>query len=280
MPELARDRLVIAPDYPGYGESDHWPEEVQPAITDYADSMEEVIRHFGLEQLHLVGHHTGAMVAVELAQRHPQLVGKVINISAPILNEQEVQYLHDYFATIPLDQEGTRFQTMWQRVLKFRGPGMTLEMAAASLADNLRGGERYEDGHRAAFNHSHTYAETLARIDQPVLVMNVCDDLFEPSKAGGQLLEERQARRLSRLGARLSRYLARRGRGGDACLPRLIPTLGYLGRALLLPGEWRVMSFYRRRRLIPAIALPSGHRRHQHRRHARPVGGSTGCGLQ
>lgn len=182
LPELAKDRLVIAPDYPGYGESDHYPLGYAPSIADYADAIYQVIEHFNLEQVHLLGYHTGSMVAVDLALRYPSIVGKLINISAPILSTKEADDFKQYFAPIPLDKAGTRFSTMWERVIHYRGPGMTLEMAAISMAENLRGGDAYEDGHYAAFDYSQQYKEDLGRIDQPVLVMNLGDDLCEHSK--------------------------------------------------------------------------------------------------
>jgi len=182
MPELAQDRLVIAPDYPGYGESSHFPDRHKPSVSDYADSIEQVVEHFGLDQVLLVGYHTGSMVAVELAYRHPELVMKVINIAAPLLTKQEIDDFHKYYAPIPLDKKGTRFSVMWERVLFYGGPGFTLEMAADSMAENLRGGERYEDGHAAAFDYAETYARRLQVIEQPVWVMNLADDLAEHSR--------------------------------------------------------------------------------------------------
>ena len=182
MPALAEHRLVIAPDYPGYGESDPFREIPAPEIPDYAEAISDVIAHFQLSYCDIVGYHTGAMVAVYLADKYPRLVRRLINISAPLFTPAEVAEFKQYFAPVPLDEAGTRFKTMWQRVLKYRGPGMTLEMAAASMAENLRGGERYEDGHYAAFNFSSRYAELIEQIEQPLLVMNLNDDLHQHSK--------------------------------------------------------------------------------------------------
>lgn len=182
MPELAAQRYVVAPDYPGYGESDLFRNMEAPTIKDYADAIAQVIEHLQISTLDLIGYHTGSMIAVLLAHQYPKLVRRVINISAPIFTKQEVDDFHQYFAPIPLDEAGTRFRTMWQRIIKYRGPQMTFEMAAASMAENLRGGERYEDGHAAAFNFTERYAELLEQIEQPLWVMNFGDDLFEHSK--------------------------------------------------------------------------------------------------
>ena len=182
LPELAQGRLVIAPDYPGYGESDPYPVGVMPSIPRYANSILEVIAHFGIQQASFVGYHTGAMVAAEIALRRPALVEKLVCVSAPIFTEPEVADYQRRYAAIPLDEEGTRFKAIWARIMAHRGPGMTLPMAAASMAESLRGGERYEEGHQAAFAHSGAFAEALGEIEQPVLVMNLGDDLFEPTK--------------------------------------------------------------------------------------------------
>ena len=192
LPELAGDRLAIAPDYPGYGESAPFFSDAKPTVPDYADAIEEVMDHFSLEQADLVGYHTGAMVAVELALRSPDAVRKVVNISAPILSAKEAADFDQQYAAIPLDEAGTRFRTLWARVLQHRGPGMTLEMAAASLVDSLRGGERYEEGHHAAFQHSQAYADALGRMTQPLLVINIGDDLFEHSKRADKLMRNGQ----------------------------------------------------------------------------------------
>ena len=194
LPELARDRLAIAPDFPGCGESDPFHRRRKPAISDYADAIDQVIAHFGLKQVHLLGYHTGSMVAAELALRHPRRVLKAIHISAPVFTEQEVEHFRKLYAAIPLDEAGARFRILWERALQHRGPGMTLEMAAISVAESLRGGERYEEGHEAAFNHSRAYAEALGRVAQPLLVMNIGDDLFEHSKRADRHL--RNGRRI------------------------------------------------------------------------------------
>ena len=77
---------------------------------------------------------------------------------------------------------------MWERVLEHRGPGMTLQMAADSFAENLRAGDDYEWGHRAAFAYSRTYNERLGKITQPMLVINPADDCFVQSKRADDIM--------------------------------------------------------------------------------------------
>ncbi len=81
---------------------------------------------------------------------------------------------------------------MWQRVLENRGPGMTLQMAAASFAENLRAGDDYEWGHRAAFAYAPTYNRKLTEVAQPVLVLNPADDCYEQTLRADRLLRNGQ----------------------------------------------------------------------------------------
>jgi pimeloyl-ACP methyl ester carboxylesterase len=188
LAELGRDRLALAPDYPGMGESDPPPAEPHVTIADYAASAVEALDAFTAGPCHVVGHHTGAMVAAELACAMPDRVLSVTSIAAPVLTDDEAAALDATFAPLPLDEAGTRYTTLWRRVLEHRGPGMTLEMCAESMAENFRGGEAYEWGHRAAFADVPAYRARLEAITQPVFVMNVRDDLWEVTPRADAML--------------------------------------------------------------------------------------------
>lgn len=144
MQAAATDRMVIAHDYPGFGESDAPPEEPHVTIEDYAASLWAVVDRLGLGQIDLLGYHTGSEVAVEATRQRPEGVGKIVLVSTPLFTEAELQEMTATYQHVDLDLEGTRFQKMWKAVVAHRGPGMTLEMMAATFAENLRAGEKYE----------------------------------------------------------------------------------------------------------------------------------------
>lgn len=189
MPFLAKDRLVIAIDYPGYGESSLPTDERQATIENYARAMWQVLDHLDIQHVDLLGYHTGCMVSVCAARQFPLRVNKVINIAAPIFRDEEIQTFCDMYAPLPIDEAGTRFTIMWQRILEHRGPGMTLQMCADSMAENLRGGDAYEWGHMAAFQHAKRYIDNIKRLAQPLLVMNLNDDMHEHSKRVDEYLQ-------------------------------------------------------------------------------------------
>ena len=183
------DRIVVAPDYPGYGESAHPPEEPHVGIEDYARSIWHVADALGHDRIDIVGLHTGSEVAAEAAHQCPKNVRHIVMISAPIFTEEELEELNSYFEPIPLDEEGTRFKIMWERVVEHRGPGVTLEMMADSMAENLRGGDAYEWGHRAAFAYSARYREVLQSLTHKITVLNPGDDLQEHTRRVSDYLQ-------------------------------------------------------------------------------------------
>ena len=183
LPCLARRRAAIAPDYPGHGESDVPPADPHVTIEDFAETTWQVIDdRLGDGPVHLVGHHTGSMVAIEAARQRPGRVIGIVTIAAPVFSDGELAAMEEYFRPIPIDEEGTRFRVMWERIMHHRGPGMTLQMAADSMAENLRAGDDYEWGHEAAFAYAPRFVENFANTEQPILVMNPKDDTYEQTQ--------------------------------------------------------------------------------------------------
>ena len=188
MSAMAADRMVIAPDYPGFGESEPPPADPPVRIEDYAAAMWDTVKALDFTEVDLTGYHTGAMVAVEMAHQQPERVGRIVSISAPIITPDELTAFHSLYETVPLDAEGTRFLKMWRAVQAHAGPGMTLEMMAESFAENLRAGENYEWGHRAAFAYAPTYAEKLKSLPHRIAILNPADDLTEQTWRAEPLL--------------------------------------------------------------------------------------------
>jgi len=75
LPEIADVRSVYAPDLPGLGESDPSPTssvgEAAGAISDLADDLR-------LRQIDLLGIHSGARAALDLAATRPTLVRRLV----------------------------------------------------------------------------------------------------------------------------------------------------------------------------------------------------------
>jgi pimeloyl-ACP methyl ester carboxylesterase len=71
---------VIAPDHPGFGKSDDFPEVDD--ITDLVYHYLDVLDALGLERVHVVGGSFGGWVAAELAVHSPHRVRSLVLLSA------------------------------------------------------------------------------------------------------------------------------------------------------------------------------------------------------
>lgn len=87
---------VIGIDLPGYGGSDG-PAEV-PTILDYAHMVPAVLDTLGIERADLLGHHTGAIVATEVALQYPDRINRII-LNGPLpLTADERAYFKQHLA--------------------------------------------------------------------------------------------------------------------------------------------------------------------------------------
>lgn len=79
IPSLAQRYRVIAPDLPGFGRSSG--PKSGYSLTFFARAMAEFMAALGLQQVTLVGHSLGAMIAQRLSIGLPQLIQQQILIS-------------------------------------------------------------------------------------------------------------------------------------------------------------------------------------------------------
>jgi pimeloyl-ACP methyl ester carboxylesterase len=93
---LGRTRSVYSPDTPGCGESDGPPGAL--SVLGFAEALGDFIDSMRFRQIDLLGVHSGAAVAAELAIARPKLVRRVVMIGAPALDESERRSYRDLSA--------------------------------------------------------------------------------------------------------------------------------------------------------------------------------------
>lgn len=184
LAEMARDRMAIAPDTPGFGNSDP-PDEV-PQIKDYASVMAELIYSLGLAEVDVMGFHTGALIALDLGHQRPNWVRHVVMISAAIFTSEELRALRAENAKMRISTDGSHLAERWAIALKYSGPGQTPEMLAEYFFEWFRNPQFSWWGHNAAFNYD--IQEALRDNVKPLLVLNTDDDLATQTRRCAPLL--------------------------------------------------------------------------------------------
>ena len=189
MREMGRDRRVVAIDTPGYGESDPPPAPVD-SIAEYAAGHGEVVDALGLGEIDIVGTHTGARMAVELAMQRPTQVRHLVLVgcSCYTAEERERQRAwNDASFKATEGSNGEHLLTTWKNWSQFRWEGVSDTMIDRYVSDSIRDRSRATWALRAVF--AHDMSARLPLVDQPVLIFNVRDDIYEATKRAGPLLK-------------------------------------------------------------------------------------------
>ena len=82
--KLATNRLVHAPDTPGYGGSDQPPE--RPDLSGYANAFVDLVSkptNSAAGPVDVFGYHTGVFIALEAAIQRPDLFRSIILVGVP-----------------------------------------------------------------------------------------------------------------------------------------------------------------------------------------------------
>ena len=99
MARLAGRWPLLAFDTPGFGGSFDAPADERPTMTQYVGWLGEAVRAAGISRAHVVGHHTGACIGVELAARYPDLVQSLTMIGPVPLTDDERVGFSKHFGT-------------------------------------------------------------------------------------------------------------------------------------------------------------------------------------
>jgi pimeloyl-ACP methyl ester carboxylesterase len=176
---FGRDRLAIAPDRPGFGFSD-LPDHPL-TMAEYAGSTLDVLDALGVETFDVLGTHTGAVEAVQLAFSHPERVRAVVMVGIPAYTRRELDERTYRLAGVPPPTEdGSHLDWHWKRRFLYRKPPYDLPLFQWRLLQELLPGTNVWWPYKAVFDYP--MADRLARLRQPVLVLGPHDDLWEQTE--------------------------------------------------------------------------------------------------
>ena len=182
---LAASRPVLAVDTPGFGESEAPSEPI--GIEQFAQAMLQLIESLGFEEADVLGYHTGAMTAIELALLAPARIRHVIQISSPVYTAEEQQAARRQYRARELKADGAHLVEAWRNLQKYYTPDVPRAVLGRNFTASLRGGPMSHWGHQAAF--AYPLADKLPQVEQPVLIINPEDDLVDETRRAPHLLK-------------------------------------------------------------------------------------------
>lgn len=167
LPLVGARHRAIAMDTLGFGASAK--SELPHTIERFADAAGALIDELGLQRVHLVGHHTGGLIAVELAARLRDRVASLLLSATPFVDDEKrrtaaVRQRIDHVDPAP---DGSHLQGLWERRRAFYRAGEEAHLNRY-VADALAVLDRVEEGHEAVRRYAmeerlaHITARTLA----------------------------------------------------------------------------------------------------------------------
>ncbi len=181
IPFLAKTHWVIAMDTLGFGDSDPHPGASE--IEHYSESVVHFMDSLGIDKANVMGDHTGACIALELAVRWPDRVRRLVLAGLPfwISTEEREARLEqtrgrDWDTQVA---DGSHCTGIWQRMLTTRVTrGGTAEVTENDLEyvrgftlDALKAGPRWKPIDLIVF--SYDPEPRLPLIKEPTLVLGV-----------------------------------------------------------------------------------------------------------
>jgi pimeloyl-ACP methyl ester carboxylesterase len=196
-PLVARGIRFIAIDTPGFGFSDPPPE--MPKLEHLAPPVVAVMDHLGIPQADVLGHHTGALVASEVALQSPSRVRRLIlNGAFPISEEQRAKILEGQERGIERGKpalDGSHFQYSFDLRKRMYGPNPDAGVLTRIVVEKYQGLAPFWWGHGAAYRYDH--AASLLRITHRTLLLtNTGDDIYDLTKRAAAMRPDFEYREL------------------------------------------------------------------------------------
>ena len=175
LPVLGRRYRAIAMDTVGFGDSE--PLAGPASIESWARAAVGLLDALGLDRAHVVGHHTGGVIAVELGAVHGQRVRSLVLSSTPYTNEpfRVARAQRPPIDAVEASPDGDHLTELWRKRQGFYPKGRP-DLLQAFVLDALKVRGDVEGGHRAVARYE--MEGKVSRLHAPTLIVHAPDDPF------------------------------------------------------------------------------------------------------
>jgi len=177
---LGEHRHAVAPDLPGYGDSDA--PTGPPAIEQYASAMASVLASEQTTQTDVLGYGTGASVALALARAEPERIRRVVLVEPPVEYTDVSAGAPRPLGPAAIGLTGAHLEPLWRTYVWERSNDWALVRAARVFADAVRRPAVAWWGHAAAARFDTRAA--LDAVAQPVFIIDPDDRAHNFNSAG------------------------------------------------------------------------------------------------
>jgi pimeloyl-ACP methyl ester carboxylesterase len=174
LPLLGTHAAAVAMDTPGFGDSPALA-GIAPSIEAWAGAALALLDALGLAGTCIAGHHTGAVVAMEVAAAAPERVSALVLSSCPMVDASRRDH-HSRSTpvdTVVPDPDGNHLVQLWHGRQPFYPAGDTA-LLNRFLIDALRAGSMAAEGHRVV--NRYRMEDRISLVRAPTLIIAATDD--------------------------------------------------------------------------------------------------------
>lgn len=175
LPIVGEKYWAIAMDTVSFGDS-YRPQE-KGSIEQYAHGVINFLDAMSIDRTSLVGHHTGGVIAVEVAASYPERVDRLILSSTPYVDadDRKRRKTRPPIDEIEFKEDGSHLTELWQKRMPFY-PKNRPDLLTRFVIDALKVGDRIEEGHRAVSEYR--MEDRVPLIKASTLVVSGTQDPF------------------------------------------------------------------------------------------------------
>ncbi len=174
LPILGQHCQAIAMDTIGYGDSSR-PPLGNDSIEYWAQVAISLLDALGIERVTVVGHHTGAVIATELAAIYPQRIEAAVLSACPLIDARR-RAAHagpSRVDNVVRRSDGSHLAELWAIRQPWYPPG-DIDLLERFIVDAIKAGPRAAGGHAVCARYA---METrLPKITCPVLIVAPVND--------------------------------------------------------------------------------------------------------
>jgi pimeloyl-ACP methyl ester carboxylesterase len=169
LPLLGKHYQAIAMDTIGYGDSSK-PQLGGDSIEHWAEVAMSLLDALGIERVAVVGHHTGAVIATEIAAAYAQRIDAAV-LSASALVDEKFRARHakpSRVDNVERRADGSHLTELW-RIRQPWYPEGDIDLLERFVVDAIKAGPRAVEGHAVVARY--VMETRLPLIRCPVLVV-------------------------------------------------------------------------------------------------------------
>jgi pimeloyl-ACP methyl ester carboxylesterase len=173
IPILGERFRVLAMDTVGFGDSDK--PDRPGSVEEYGKGAIAFLDAMGIDRTDIVGHHTGGVIAVEVAATHPERVGSLVLSGTTCVDEEgrRIAAAWDPIDLVEISSDGSHLAALWQKRMPYY-PADRPDLLHRLVIDCLKVIDRVEEGHVAV--DTYHMEDRLPKIKARVLLMCGTED--------------------------------------------------------------------------------------------------------